>query len=204
MGNKGTGKPQTFVPAIERVKQQRLFNDFFKIDEHVVRHRKFDGTMSGDRRVLVFERGDAASALLYDKAERKVILVNQFRLPTVGKAGSEGWITETAAGMVPKDETPEQCIRREITEETGYVVADLVPIAKFFSSPGGSSELIHLFFAEVTASDKTAAGGGLVGDGEDIRLEIFPLDEFLMLLASGQFTDPKLIIAGQWLQLNPR
>jgi nudix-type nucleoside diphosphatase (YffH/AdpP family) len=185
---------------IERISQRRLLNDFFKIDEHVVRHEKFGGAMSGEHRVLVFERGDAAAALLYDPGERKVILINQFRLPTVGKAGSEGWLTETAAGMVSAGETPEQCIVREIAEETGYLVTQLHPVAEFFSSPGGTSELIHLFYAEVRAGDRHSAGGGVAADGEDIRLDEYPLATFLDKLANRAFKDPKIIIAGQWLK----
>ncbi len=186
--------------TLKRVSSRRLLDDFFKIDEHVVQHEKFDGSMSGDQRVLVFERGDAAAALLYNPAERKVILVNQFRLPTLGKVNSTGWLIETAAGMVRKDETPDQCILREIDEETGYQVTRLTPVAQFFSSPGGSSELIHLFYAEVRSTDRASPGGGAVEDGEDIAIEEYPLNLFLQMLANREFTDPKVIIAGQWLR----
>lgn len=187
---------------IEGISKKRLLDDVFKIDEVVVRHEKFDGTMSDEKRILVFERGDAAAALLYNPYERKVILINQFRLPTFGKQGSMGWLTETPAGIIAKDmeETAEECILREIKEETGFQVTRLTPVATFFSSPGGSSELIHLFYAEVRTADRITTGGGAERDQEDIKLEEYPLQLFLQMLANREFLDPKVIIAGQWLR----
>lgn len=195
-----TDKPAEF--EIEVISSERKLDDFFKVDAHVVRHWKFDGTWSEPKRTLVFERGDAAAALLYNPFDRKVILINQFRLPTHGKLGSKGWLTETAAGMIKSanDEAPEDCIIREIEEETGYQVTRLAPVAEFFSSPGGSSEVIHLFYAEVRAGDKKNKGGGAERDQEDIEVEEYPLNLFLQMLANREFHDPKVIIAGQWLR----
>ena len=51
---------------VEIRKQTRLFDDFFKVDEILVAHEQRDGTMSSDQRRLVFERGDAVAALLYE------------------------------------------------------------------------------------------------------------------------------------------
>jgi len=184
--------------------KHRLLDAFFAVDEYTVSHEQFDGAMSPERSVLVFERGDAVAALLYDPERRVVITVNQFRLPTHDKGRGRGWLIEAVAGMIPADaegkakETPLQCLVREVQEETGYQLTHAMPVSTFFSSPGGSTELIHLFFAEVRATDKTSEGGGLASDGEDIEIVEFPVEDFFQRLTAGEFEDPKLIIAGQW------
>ncbi len=185
--------------------KHRLLDAFFKVDEYTVSHEQFGGGMSVERSVLVFERGDAVAALLYDPERRKVITVKQFRLPTHEKGRGQGWLIEAVAGMIPADEegkpkeTPLQCLVREVHEETGYQLTHATPITKFFSSPGGSSELIHLFYAEVRSTDQIDKGGGVSEDGEDIEIVEFAVDDFFRRLAAGEFEDPKLIIAGQWL-----
>ena len=201
------GAPKPHPTAYEVVHRERVLDMFFKVDQVTVKHQKFDGTMSEARPWLVFERGDAAAALLFDPGTRDVLLVDQFRPATLGKGVGKGWLLETAAGMIPDGvnfggkakETPEECIIREIEEEAGYRVTELVPIANFFSSPGGTSERIFLFYAEVSETQKIAQGGG-VDEGEDIQTVRMPLGEFLRKLSAREFEDPKIIIAGQWLR----
>jgi ADP-ribose pyrophosphatase len=156
--------------------------------------------MSDERRLLVFERGDAVAALLYDPEEREVIVVDQFRLPTLGKGLGQGWILEPAAGMIREGETPEQCLRREIKEETGYQVTEISPIATFFVSPGGSSERIYLYYADVRRVQRIGNETELGTEGENISLVRMPIDEFNRKLQNREFEDAKLIIAGQWLK----
>src|SRR5712692_9613010 len=94
-------------------RESRVFDDFFKVDELIVSHQQTDGTMSADQRRLVFERGDAVAILLLNLDSRSVVLVEQFKVPTlVGRrrddpSTTDGWILETVAGMVGSDETPE-------------------------------------------------------------------------------------------------
>ncbi len=184
--------------------KHRLLDAFFAVDEYAVSHEQFDGAMSPERSILVFERGDAVGALLYDPERRMVITVNQFRLPTHEKGRGRGWLIEAVAGMIPVDdagkakETPLQCLIREVQEETGYQLTHATPISTFFSSPGGSTELIHLFFAEVRVTDKASGGGGVSAEGEDIEIVEYPVEDFFRRLTAGEFEDPKLIIAGQW------
>src|SRR6266568_9218694 len=98
------------------IKSKRLiFNDFFKIEEAILRYLRFDGKMSEPVRRLVFERGDAVAAIIFNRDTQKVLLINQFRYPTYEKG--PGWIQEVVAGMVDQDEQPEETIRREVREE---------------------------------------------------------------------------------------
>jgi nudix-type nucleoside diphosphatase (YffH/AdpP family) len=190
--------------------RKRLLDAFFKVDEVTVSHGQFNGEMSAPRPYLVFERGDAAAALLYDPERRKVITVNQFRIPTLEKGRGGGWLVEAVAGMIDGSvdnhlgETPLECLRREVKEETGYLITEAELIFTFFSSPGGSTERIFLFFAEVKRTDKVATGGGLAADGEDIEIVEFDTAEFFAKLMAGEFEDPKLIIAGLWLMRDCR
>jgi len=185
-------------------KQARLFDDFFKIDEVMVSHERLDGTMSPDQRRLIFERGDSVAALLYNPETHAVVMVDQFKVPSLmarrrdNPATTDGWITEAIAGMIDGDETPEDAIIRETLEETGYRIKRPELISKFFSSPGGTSERIFLYFAEVSEADRVGKGGGV--DGEDVRVVHRSAHELFERLEKKQIEDPKLAIAAYWLQ----
>lgn len=185
-------------------KQTRLFDDFFKIDEVIVSHQRKDGTMSPDERRLVFERGDAVAVILYNADTKTVIIVDQFKVPSlIGRRRddpqtTDGWITEATAGMIDPGETAETAIKREAMEETGYSIGNPQLICKFFSSPGGTSERIFLYFAEVRESDRIGEGGGL--PGEDVTVIRIPVDQLFKRLANGEIDDPKLAIGAYWLK----
>ncbi|GHO69883.1 ADP-ribose pyrophosphatase [Ktedonobacter sp. SOSP1-52] len=182
------------------IQQQRTTFDekHFKIQEATLRFEKFNGQMSEPVQRLVFERGDSAAALLFNRDTQKVILINQFRYPTYEKG--PGWLTEVVAGSINENEQPEACIRREIHEEIGYQVHDLTYIATFYVSPGGSSERIILYYAEVGNADQVAVGGGAAGEHEDIEQVELSLNELWSLLEQGKINDAKTLIAVQWLQ----
>ena len=194
-------KPQ----RVEITSRKRLLDAFFKVDEVTVSHEQFDGGMTAPKPYLIFERGDAVAALLYDPGRRKVITVNQFRVPVLEKGRDGGWLIEAVAGMIDDsvdndpEETPLACLVREVEEETGYSIAEAEHIVTFFASPGGSTERIFLYYAEVKETDKVAKGGGLEADGEDIQIVEFDTEDFFAKLRAGEFEDPKLIISGQWL-----
>lgn len=176
---------------------RRVFDDFFRIDEALVSFERFDGQMSGPVRRLSFERGDSVSAIIFNRTTRNIILVNQFKFPTHRKG--PGWVTETVAGMLKETEPLESAIRREILEETGYQVRALEEIATFYVSPGGSSERVSLFYAEVDDAGRTGPGGGVPEEAEDIKTVEFSLPELRRLLASGEIVDAKTIIGILWL-----
>jgi len=192
---------------VEIRRQNRLFDDFFKIDELIVRHERYDGGMSAEERRLVFERGDAIAVLLFDERARAVVLVEQFRAPTLiarrrdDPASTAGWIVELVAGMIDQGETAEQAAIREVFEETGYRIADPRPIGQFFSSPGGSDERFWLYFARVEATQRDGKGGGIAGE-EDIRVFQLGVDDLFRELGQGAIEDPKLAIAAYWLKDN--
>jgi nudix-type nucleoside diphosphatase (YffH/AdpP family) len=179
-------------------KKARILDDFFKVDEAHLRFEKFNGQMSRLVRRLNFERGDSVAALIFNPETRKLILVNQFRYPTCEKG--PGWICEVVAGALEKDEEPEAAVRREAIEETGYSPTKLEHISTFYVSPGGSSERIILYYAEVSDKDKVGPGGGVATESEDIQLVTLTLDDALAQIADGRIIDAKTIVGLYWLQ----
>jgi ADP-ribose pyrophosphatase len=127
-----------------------------------------------------------------------MLLVNQFKYPAYEKG--PGWITEAVAGMIEKDESPESAACREVEEEIGYKVFKLEHISTFYVSPGGSSERIILYYAEVDEADKIEAGGGVASEYEDIITVDLSLTEALEQIRSGQIADAKTILGILWLQ----
>jgi nudix-type nucleoside diphosphatase (YffH/AdpP family) len=190
----------TSPPTVVMRDKRRVFDGFFKLDEVTVSHRQFDGSMSPDKKLLIFERGDAVAALIFNRDTGRVVLVEQFKVPTLEKGQGGGWIVETMAGMIRQGESPKEAVIRETFEETGYRITDPEPIASFFSSPGGSSERIFLYYVVVTNADQDGPGGGNVSEGEDIRLVTLTPSELFEKLRAGLLDDPKLVIAAYHLK----
>ncbi len=195
---------------------ERVFNGFFKIDQYKVRYRRYDGNMAECTR-LNFERGDAVGVLLFNVDTRSVVLVKQFKLPTlIGRQRDDpktqdGWIEETMAGMIRDGEKPEDTVIRETEEETGYIIEkdrykieNPKLICKFLSSPGGTSERIFLYFAQVReTSRKEKEKKDIRGvEDEDIKVVHVGINDLFAKLDNGEIDDPKLAIAVYWLKEN--
>jgi nudix-type nucleoside diphosphatase (YffH/AdpP family) len=186
------------MKKVEIENKHILFKDVFTITETNLRFEQFKGPMSDSVRRLVFERGDSVAALLLNRDTQRVILTEQFRYPTYEKG--PGWLYEVVAGMINKDEQEEDAIRREIREEIGYQTHELTHIATFYVSPGGSSERIVLYYAEVGNADRISSGGGKASEHEDIRQVDLMLPELWQALENNTILDAKTLIAVQWLQ----
>lgn len=180
----------------------------FHIDELTVRMKD----EAGQRDYLSFvsfERGESVAALIVNRDTSMVILVRQFRPCTIDSGVEDGLIIETPAGIVRQSETVEQCLQREIAEETGYRIEhdpdtgrlkDVELITEFFPSPGACSERIFLYFVLVDSSTPHEGGGGLPEEGEHVETVTMRLDEFFETLDGDGFVDSKILIAGHWLK----
>lgn len=177
--------------------KKRVFDGFFKLEEAEISYERFNGRMSRPVRRLSLERGDSVAAIIYNRDSRKTLFVNQFKYPTFEKG--PGWIMETVAGIIDEGETPQSALKREVLEETGYTVEAFEHIGSFYVSPGGSSERIILYYAEVSGQSIAGPGGGLESEGEDIETVELSLDELERLLESNSVQDAKTIVAIQWL-----
>jgi len=185
------------MKRVEIIEKKRLLDGFFKVDEAELRFERFDGTMSPTVRRLCLERGDSAAAILLDRERKKVILVSQFKYPTYEKGS--GWLVETVAGAIDAHEEPAEAMKREIQEETGYAPTALEHISTFYVTPGGSSERIFLYYAEVNAGSRES-GGGLEAEHEDIEVLEFAPEELFTKLEQGEIVDAKTIIGIMWLR----
>lgn len=177
--------------------RKRLLDDFFKVDALELSWERGDGTMSPPLRRLVFERGDAVAAVVRHRESRALLFTEQFRAPVLGKG--DPWLVELVAGMIDAGETPEVALARELAEELGFAIAHVEPIATFFVSPGGTSERIWLYYAEVSDAGRLGDGGGVQAEHEDIRVLWLPEADARAALAAGRFADAKTIIGLQWL-----
>ena len=147
-----------------------------------------------------YDRGNGATILLYNKAQRTVILTRQFRLPTYINGNKTGMLIEACAGLLDQD-NPEDCIRRETEEETGYRVTNVQKVLEAYMSPGSVTELLYFFIAEYTKEMQVNEGGGLAHE-EDIDVLEPGIDEALNMIETGEIKDAKTILLLQYLKLH--
>jgi ADP-ribose pyrophosphatase len=178
---------------IELIEEKAVFRDFFQIVVGRLRFEKFDGTMSAEVRRLCLERGNAVAVVLYNRKNHSLILIEQFRYPAYRALQKQnGWLYELVAGVVEPGETPEEVVRREVLEEAGYEVANIEMLTRIFPSPGGTSERIYIYYAEV--KDRVNAGGGLKTEHEDIRVMELPVTRVYEMVKQGLIEDAKTLV----------
>jgi ADP-ribose pyrophosphatase len=181
-------------------KRETVFQGFFRMDKLWLTHARFDGReMPTFTRELVV-RGDATCVLPYDPERDEVVLLEQFRLGALGREQSP-WLLELVAGMNEDGEAPEEVARREAEEEAGLSFRHLEKVCDYLVSPGGTTELVHLYCGHTSTAD---AGGlyGLEHEHEDIRAHVVPAAEAIAMIQDGRINNAAAIIAVQWLQLN--
>lgn len=147
----------------------------------------------------VYDRGDGASALLYNPIQSTVILIQQFRLPTYLNGNDSGFLIEACAGKLNPGENPQEAILREIEEETGHHVHSLEKVFEAYMSPGSVTELITMYLATYDESTKIHGGGGLAEEGENIEVIEVPLMQALEWIKTGKIKDAKTIMLLQFL-----
>lgn len=140
----------------------------------------------------VYDRGNGATILLYNRQRRTVILTRQFRFP-VYVNGHSGMLIEAAAGLLDNMD-PESRIKAEAEEETGFSVSHVEKVFEAYMSPGSVTEKLYFYIAEYQANDRISAGGGIEAEGEDIEVLEMTLDEALAAIESGLIVDGKTIM----------
>ena len=95
------------------------------------------------------------------------------------------------AGTLEPGEAPEDCARRELLEETGYCAGPLSLLARYFTSPGYTSEMMTVYLAE-----ECAPAGGEIDPDELITVQLFPLADIASLVTPGpnQVADSKTLV----------
>jgi ADP-ribose pyrophosphatase len=168
------------------------------------RHRRFDGTLSGERRWELWRRGRAAALLPYDPVADAVVLLDQFRLPALA-AGIDPVLTELPAGLCDPGEAPEATLLRETEEEIGLRPRRLRRIGDFILTPGGADEHVAIHVGEVEAPpagpDGIVGTAGLAAEQEDLRIRVWPAAAAVEAAIAGDFPNSVTTIALLWLGL---
>lgn len=142
------------------------------------------------RREIVKHPG--AVAIIAITEENKIVMVEQYR------KALERTIIEIPAGKLEKGEEPSACAHRELEEETGYECKSLERIVSFYTSPGFSDEILHLYIAAGLSKKENSAP---LDEDEFINLEELTLDEAIQYVKEQKIYDAKTIYAVQYLQL---
>jgi nudix-type nucleoside diphosphatase (YffH/AdpP family) len=177
-----------------------LSNNWYTLRKITYEYLKPDGSREVQSREA-YDRGNGATILLYNREMRTVILTRQFRLPTFLNGNASGMLIEACAGLLDKD-NPEDCIRRETEEETGYKVSQVRKVFEAYMSPGSVTEILYFFVAEYNKAMKVHDGGGIEHEQENIEVLELSLDKALEMMAAGEIKDAKTIMLLQYAQLN--
>lgn len=176
-----------------------LSDDWYVLKKTTFSFQRGDGNWQRQSRET-YDRGNGATILLYDPKRRTVILTRQFRYPAFVN-GHDDLLIEAPAGLLDNAE-PEDRIRAETEEETGFRVRDVRQVFEAFMSPGSVTERLHFFVGEYEPGDQTSAGGGNEAEGEDIAVLELGIDEALAMIGSGAIRDGKTIMLLQYAALN--
>lgn len=181
--------------------KETLYSGFLTTSRVHLRHRLFDGGWSAwlDRELM--ERGHAVAVLPYDPQRDEIVVIEQFRIGAMATSASP-WLFEFVAGMVAgQDGDWADVARRELEEEAGLKAQQLHFAMSYLSSPGGTSERVYIYIAEVDSRSASDLGG-LADENEDIRVHVCARTEVETMLAEGKIDNAASVIALQWLQLN--
>jgi len=185
------------------IAQEAMYQGFFSLNRYQVQHSLFAGGWSEVLTRELFQRGNCVAVLLYDPDADKVVIIEQFRMGPMGQDNvrEKAWLLEVVAGAIEEGETAEAVAYRESEEEAGCVVQEMRLINEFYTSPGGTSEKISLFYGRI---DATAVGGihGLDNEHEDILVSTVSFSEAYEMIEDGRIESAIPIIAIQWLALN--
>ncbi|MFA9189068.1 GDP-mannose pyrophosphatase NudK [Flavobacterium magnesitis] len=187
-------------PKITIQKTELLSDNWYILNKVTFDYQKPDNSVITQQRE-VYDRGNGAAILLYNKTNKTVILTRQFRIPTYLNGNKSGMMVEVCAGLLDQDE-PEQCIIRETEEETGYRVSKVKKIMETYMSPGAITEILYLFVGEYDASMKVSEGGGLEHEQENIEVIEMSFDQAYTMIETGELKDAKTIILLQYAKIN--
>jgi len=168
-----------------------LSDDWYTLKKYTFDVRRRNGEWQRQNREA-YDRGNGATILLYNRDKRTVILTRQFRFP-VYINGHDGYLIETAAGLLD-NMAPEQRIKAEAEEETGYQIDRVEKVFDAFMSPGSVTEKLYFYIAEYRPDDRKGQGGGIEAEGEDIEVLEWPVDQALQAIDDGLIVDGKTIM----------
>lgn len=186
--------------TIKVISTEVLSRNWGKLDKVKYEYQLKDGTTQVQVREI-YDRGNGAVILLYNKEKQTVVLTRQLRIPTWFNGNTDGMMVEACAGMLD-DKNPEECIRIEVEEETGYTIAEVKKVMEVYMSPGSVTEILYFFVATYSEAMKTSEGGGAAHEQENIEVLEIPFKEANAMIAQGEIKDAKTIMLLQYAQIH--
>ena len=179
----------------QRVRVQNvetLSDDWYLLKKTTFDYLRNDGTWQTQTRET-YDRGNGATILLYNLDAQTIILTRQFRFPAYVNGLEEGFLIEAAAGLL-EESSPEQRIKTEAEEETGYKVDNVQKVFEAYMSPGSVTEKLYFFIGEYSPQQKVSLGGGVESEGEDIEVLEIKFSDALRMTTNGEIIDGKTIM----------
>lgn len=188
------------ISNVKIIKTDILSDNWYVLKKVTYEYTKKDGTKLTQSREA-YDRGNGATILLYNLQQKTVILTKQFRLPSYINGNETGMLIEACAGLLDKD-NPEDCIKRETEEETGYKISEVKKIFEAYMSPGSVTEILYFFIAEYSKDMKINEGGGVEHEEENIEVLEINFADALKMVETGEIKDAKTIMLLQYIRLN--
>ncbi|WP_276389990.1 GDP-mannose pyrophosphatase NudK [Eudoraea chungangensis] len=185
---------------IKNVVKETLSDNWYTLYKYAYDYKKKDGLWERQEREA-YDRGNGAAILLINKEKQRIILTEQFRMPTFVNGNASGLMVEVCAGLLDGDE-PEACIKKEVEEETGYKINKVQKVFESYMSPGSVTEILYFFIGEYEEKMKIGEGGGAEDETENIEVLELPFERAISWIKEGKIKDAKTIMLIQYAQLN--
>lgn len=183
---------------IRNLSRELLSDNWYKLEKVSYEIQLKDGSWESQSREA-YDRGNGAAVLLYNLEKRSVVLIRQFRLPTYLNGNDDGYLLEVCAGLLD-ERNPEEAIRKEAEEETGYRLEQVEKVFELFMSPGSVTEIIHFYMATYSDEMRVSEGGGLQKEQEHIEVVELSFDQAFRMIENGEIKDAKTLILIQTLK----
>jgi nudix-type nucleoside diphosphatase (YffH/AdpP family) len=187
-------------PNVKIIEEKVLSDNWYVLKKIIFEYRNKQGEWQTQSREA-YDRGNGATILLYNKENQTVVLTEQFRMPTYINGNDSGMLIEACAGLLDKD-NPEDCIRRETEEETGYRIGEVTKVFEAYMSPGSVTEILYFFVAEYSKAMKVNDGGGAADEQENIDVLEIDFRKAIEMIRTGEIKDGKTIMLLQYAQIN--
>ncbi len=184
-----------------KIKEAILLSDnWYSLKKIIYDYLKKDGTWETQEREA-YDRGNGAVVLLYNKTQQTIILTRQFRISTYLNGSKDGMMIEACAGIL-EQENPEDSIKRETEEETGYRLKKVEKVMESYMSPGSVTEILYFFIAEYDKEMKVNEGGGVAEEQEEIEVMELDFQKAMGMIKTGEIKDAKTIMLLQYAALH--
>ena len=152
-----------------KVLESRYIYPKFRVDKCELPNGKFLDA-------IIFEFQAWANILAITK-NQEAVLIKQYR------HGVQDVLWEIPGGVVEAGEDPLQGVQRELLEETGYTASRFIQVGKVYPNPAFQTNTMYCYLA----LDAEKVTGQNLDDGEDIEVQLVPVDNLVPMIRAGEF-----------------